>query len=167
MLFGFGTSSDLTTPMGVMIKTATDSLRISPDWTQLMNICDQINGNPRVNAPQAVKAIRRRLLESDQQILSLTLTLLETCMKNCGNTMAAVFEKSLMDEVVNITKGSKGLKNSEDALRLIQQWGRVYEDKRNFPIFFDTYMTLKTRGVVFPQEDNSSLAIYDDTPSKQ
>lgn len=166
-MFGFGTSSDLTTPMGVLVKTATDSLRISPDWTQLMNICDQISGNPRVNAPQTVKAIRRRLQDSDQQVLSLTLTLLETCMKNCGNTMAACFDKPLMDEVVNITKGSKGLKNSEDALKLIQQWGRVYEDKRSFAIFFDTYMTLKTRGVVFPKEDNASLATYNDTPSKQ
>lgn len=166
-MFGFGTSPDLTTPIGAVIKTATDSLRISPDWTQYMNICDQINSNPRINAPHAAKAIRRRLLDSDQQVLALTLTLLETCMKNCGNTMAACFDKPLMDEVVNITKGSKGLKNSEDALRLIQQWGRVYEDKRNFPIFFDTYMTLKTRGVNFPKEDTDSLATYNDTPSKQ
>jgi len=89
---------------------------------------------------------------------------LETCMKNCGNVFAASFDKPLMDEVVNLTKGSKGTKNNEDALRLIQQWARAYEDKRTFTIFFDTYMAMRTKGIVFPKEEGTSLAAYEVSP---
>lgn len=158
-LFGFGTPSELTTPIGAMIKVATDALRISPDWTKNLEICDQINLH-RDNPELAIRAIRRRLMDSDQQTVFLALILLETCMKNCGTNFASFVDRSIMDEVVNIgVKGSKGVKNQEEALRLIQQWARTYEQRRSsFPLFFDTYMSLKSRGVSFPREEAAPVA---------
>lgn len=161
-LFGFGTPSELTTPLGVMVKSATDSLLIGPDWTKNMEICDQVNLH-RDNIEPAIKAIRRRLMDSDQQTVALSLTLLETCMKNCGPDFARRFDRSLMDEVVNIVvKDNKGIHNREEALRLIQQWGRAFEARRAvYPIFFDTFMNLKARGVSFPKEDENVTAGFE------
>ena len=155
-IFGFGTPSELTTPIGVQIKSATDSLRMNPDWAKNMDICDLINRSRdgADQATQAFRAIRRRLQDNENQTVYLALVLLETCMKNCGMVMATHFDRSIMDEVVVIaTKGTKGVQNTQEALRLIQQWGRAFEKNSTVPRFFDTYMTLKSRGTIFPKED--------------
>ena len=41
--FGFGGSSDLNTPIGILIKNATDPLLLGPDWAKNLEICDAIN----------------------------------------------------------------------------------------------------------------------------
>ena len=156
--FGFGTSSDLSTPLGQVIKSATESLQLGPDWTKNLDICDQIS-HTREGVDHATKAIYRRLSDNDANTVYLTLILVETCMKNCGPSFVGGIDKSIMDLISNIAKGSKGEKCSFEALRLIQQWGRAYERKRSvFPIFFDTYIALKAKGAIFPPEDSSSAA---------
>lgn len=164
-LFGFGTPSELATPIGQTVKHATDNLRLVPDWTMNLEICDQLNRRHE-NIETAIKAIHRRLQDSNVQTVYLTLILLETCMKNCGTSFASSFDRHLMDDVVKIGKGSKGIKNSDHALRLIQQWGRVFESRRStFPLFFDTFIGLKSKGISFPPEDENPISGYDmDSP---
>lgn len=161
-LFGFGTPAELTTHIGVMVKSATDSLRISPDWTLNLQICDEIGRNRREFPEQAIRAIKRRINDSDQQTVYLALILFETCMKNCGIPFASVVDKSVMDDTVKVAQGSKGVKNSEEALRLIATWARVFEQRRTtFPLFFDTFMQMKSRGITFPKEDESAVLSYE------
>jgi hypothetical protein len=160
-LFGFGTPHELATPIGQMVKHTTDNMRLVPDWTKNLEICDHVNRRLE-NIDIVSKAIHKRLQDSNQQTVFLSLILLETCMKNCGSNFAASFDRSLMDEVVKIAKGSKGTKNSDEALRLIQQWGRVFESRRSsFPLFFDTFVGLKSRGVIFPKEEDNPISGYD------
>jgi hypothetical protein len=66
-----------------------------------------------------------------------------------------------MNDVVGISnKGSA--KNSQEALRLIQQWGIAFESKKSVvPIFFETYSNLKNRGVSFPPAETSSGITFD------
>lgn len=151
-LFGFGTPAELQTPIGIQIRAATDSLRLTPDWAKNIAICDEINSKKDVS-DQVAKALTRRLQDPDQQTVYLSLLLLEACMKNCGSNFAVSFDKALMDEVVNISKGRKGAKNTDEALRLIQQWARLYEKNKSFSLFHDTFFSMKSRGVVFPKED--------------
>ncbi|RYH29772.1 hypothetical protein EON65_07295 [archaeon] len=160
-LFSFGTPSELATPLGQMVKHATDNLRLVPDWTQNLEICDHVNRRLE-NIDTVIKAIHRRLQDNNQNTIFLTLVLLETCMKNCGPNFHASFDRTLMDDVVKIAKSSKGTKNSEEALRLIQQWGRVFEAKRvTLPLFFDTFVGLKSRGISFPKEEENPVSGYD------
>jgi hypothetical protein len=80
----------------------------------------------------------------------------------CGVHFAGVVNKSLLDEIANIARGSKGIKNSSEALRLIQQWGRAFESsKRTYPLFFDTFIGLKARGIKFPKEEEAASNIFD------
>lgn len=161
-IFGFGTPSELTTHIGVMVKSATDSLRIGPDWTLNLQICDEVRRNRREFPDQAVRAIKRRLNDNDQQTVYLALILFEACMKNCGNDFASAVDKSAMDDMVKVAQGSRGIKNSEEALRLIATWARVYEHRKSsFPLFFDTFMHMKARGITFPKEDESAVMSYE------
>ena len=156
--FGFS-SADLTTPIGSVIRSGTDPLLIGPDWQRNMEICDMISTAPGKEGPeQATRAIAKRLQESDEKIVSLTLIIAETCMKNCGTHFASAIGKPLMTEIVNISKGSKGRENREMALKLIQQWAREYEKKKStLPIFYETFSGLKAMSVSFPPEDPSSF----------
>lgn len=165
-MFGFG-SNELNTPLGQMIKTATDCLRLGPDWDKNIEICEAIYKS-RDKADLAVKALRKRLQDQDKHTVYLTLILLDTCMKNCGVDFPSAFDKHLMDEVINIAKGSRGPKNSEEALKLIQQWGRAYESKQSsFPLFFHSFMALKSKGVSFPKEDETSINGYNKSTNER
>lgn len=75
-------------------------------------------------------------------------------MKNCGPTFASKINAPFMDAMASVAKNSKNKnRNSDEALRLVQQWGRAFEKKRSqFPIFFGTFMSMKSQGFSFPEE---------------
>lgn len=129
-----------------------------------LDICDVVNSTPG-GPEQAAAALLRRLQEQDTNIIFLSLIVLEACMKNCGRSFAqalqaqhrpkvnAVTDTNLMEEIVGIARGNKGQKNASEARRLIQDWGIEFEsDKDQFPIFFETYLSLKAKGVAFAAE---------------
>lgn len=67
-------------------EQATDGTLASENWALNMEICDLVNeteDGPR----DAIKAIRKRLQQNagkNYTIVMYTLTVLETCVKNCG-----------------------------------------------------------------------------------
>jgi hypothetical protein len=154
-------NNDLSTPIGLLVKAGTDSLLIGPDWSKNLEICDLVSGT-KDGPEHGVRAIHRRLQDNDPNTVFLALIIMEACMKNCGVHFAGVVNKSLLDEIANIARGSKGIKNSSEALRLIQQWGRAFESsKRTYPLFFDTFIGLKSRGIKFPKEEEAASNIFD------
>ena len=85
----------------------------------------------------------------------LALTITETCMKNCGVSFASNINKSFMDEMVNIARGSRGPATQDEALKLIQSWGKTYIGSNSLPIFYETFSRLRARGIQFPPEADS------------
>lgn len=151
--FGFGSSADFSTPAGVLVKAATDSFLVSPDWSKNLDICDLVSSTGE-GPDHTAKAIMRRLGDSDPKVVGLALVVAETCMKNCGQRFAGAITQSFMDELVAVGRGRSGAHNQEEALRIVQQWGRAFEQKRStFPIFFETFMSLKAKNVRFPPEE--------------
>eukprot|EP01035_Chromulina_nebulosa_P019989 gene19989-25959_t len=151
--FGFA-NTDMVSPVGMQIRAATDGLLLSPDWSKIIDICDLVNNESIDTTHQAIRVLHRRFQESDPKIISLSLVLIESLMKNCESRIAPSIDKAFMDEIVSVAKGLRGKRNSEEAIRLIQEWGKDFEKRRhNLPIYFDTYVTLKSRGMVFPVDD--------------
>ena len=155
--FGFA-NNDLVSPIGIQIRSATDPLLLQADWSKNLDICDLLNNDPVEISAQAARVIIRRLQESDPKIVELSLILADSCIQNTNDKFTSAVDKTFLDEVIHVSKGSKGKQNADDSLRLIQEWGRKYEGKRNrFPLFFDTYVALKARGARFPPEDFNNL----------
>lgn len=151
--FGFGSSTDLSTPVGILVRSATDSFLVSPDWSKNLDICDAVS-NTGEGAEHAARAIMRRLGDSDPKVVSLALVVAETCMKNCGKRFAGAITQTFMDELIAVGRGRSSAHNTEEALRILQQWGRAFEQKKStYPIFFETYMSLKAKNVRFPPEE--------------
>lgn len=154
MDFLFG-SSDLSTPIGQVVKSATDPLLIRPDWEKNIDICEMVKSTTD-GCEQVLRALSRRLQDSDYNTVNLSLIIAESCMKNMGLRFAGAINKNFMDLLVGLARGSKGGKNANESLRIIQEWGREFEDRRGaYPLFFDTYMTLRSRGFRFPPESGA------------
>ncbi|KAE8578814.1 hypothetical protein XENTR_v10023779 [Xenopus tropicalis] len=74
-----------STPVGQCIEKATDGSLQSEDWTLNMEICDIINETEE-GPKDAIRALKKRLNGNrNYREVMLALTVLETCVKNCGH----------------------------------------------------------------------------------
>lgn len=88
-------------------EQATDGSLPSENWALNMEICDIINSS--TDGPKdAVKAIRKRLTQSagkNYTVVMYTLTVLETCVKNCGKSFhILVCSKEFISELVSLLR---------------------------------------------------------------
>eukprot|EP01035_Chromulina_nebulosa_P031575 gene31575-42103_t len=140
-------AEELRTPLGILVRDSTAKTLSAPDWALNLEICDRI-AQYRDGTEQVLRAIQRRLKDSNTSTVYLTLIVMETCIKNCGSNFARHVDKILMNDIVSISKTQYlgPNKPSDEALRLIQQWGKAFASKRQtLPIFYDVYNNLKSR----------------------
>eukprot|EP01102_Stenamoeba_stenopodia_P020129 TRINITY_DN7750_c0_g1_i2.p1 TRINITY_DN7750_c0_g1~~TRINITY_DN7750_c0_g1_i2.p1 ORF type:complete len:507 (+),score=125.82 TRINITY_DN7750_c0_g1_i2:84-1604(+) len=102
------------------VYEATSKKRTEPDWELNMSVVDQINNNT-FGHEDAKKFISARLGNKEPQVVLLTLTLLETCMNNCGSKLHKVIG----------TKGFLGglLKHAHKKIKYFEQKKREEADK--------------------------------------
>lgn len=87
-------------------EQATDGSLASENWALNMEICDLVNETEE-GPRDAIKAIRKRLTQNagkNYTIVMYTLTILETCVKNCGKKFhVLVCNKDFIQELVSIS----------------------------------------------------------------
>lgn len=111
------------------------------------------------SAEDALAAMRKQLRSDNPKVLQLTLTMLETCVKNTENPYfhGLVGNKDFLQDVAALSDGRRGWEVKEQALSLIQQWGLAFQAKQDsMPFFHECYMALRLRGVQFPPLEASS-----------
>ena len=102
----------------------------------------------RSHGKDAARAMRRKLMQDDTRVLMLTLTLVETCVKNCGRRFhELVVQKEVLSELARLgQKARADVEVRDKALSLIQEWA---EALRLNP-YVETRNQLRAKGVVFP-----------------
>ncbi|XP_035908176.1 TOM1-like protein 2 isoform X2 [Anopheles stephensi] len=159
-----------STPVGQKIEQATDASLASENWALNMEICDMINESSD-GARDAMKAIRKRLAQNagkNYTVIMYTLTVLETCVKNCGKAFhVLVANKEFIQELVKLI----GPKNDpppivqEKVLSLIQIWADAFRSQPDLNGVVQVYQELKNKGIEFPATDLDAIApIY--TPQR-
>uniref|UniRef100_A0A8D1V273 Target of myb1 membrane trafficking protein n=1 Tax=Sus scrofa TaxID=9823 RepID=A0A8D1V273_PIG len=74
-----------SSPVGQRIEKATDGSLQSEDWALNMEICDIINETEE-GPKDAFRAVKKRIVGNKNfHEVMLALTVLETCVKNCGH----------------------------------------------------------------------------------
>ncbi|XP_068938138.1 target of Myb1 membrane trafficking protein isoform X6 [Petaurus breviceps papuanus] len=74
-----------SSPVGQRIERATDGSLQSEDWSLNMEICDIINETEE-GPKDALRALKKRIVGNKNfHEVMLALTVLETCVKNCGH----------------------------------------------------------------------------------
>lgn len=157
-------TNPFSSQVGQRIERATDSSLPSEDWSLFIEICDIIN-DTEDGAKDAIKAIKKRLsAKKDFKSLMYTLTLLESCMKNCGNRFHMIAaNKDILGDLTKILS-TKGIPNQipqivqEKILMLVQSWSDAFRNTEHLQAFVHCHENLKAQGFEFPAQDMESLA---------
>jgi len=139
------------------VEKATSEMLLQPDWENNLVICDAIE-QKRDLAEPAVRALRKRVNDSNPKIQSLAITLTETCMKNCSSHMhAAIGTKDFLEDLARIgTTPTVDGSVRDQALSFIEAVGIAFEGDPYFATFPQVYLKLKGMGVDFPARDVDS-----------
>ena len=146
-----------------MVSRATSDMLIGSDWALNMEVVDFLNRSDKKLQQSVASALTNRLRYADSHVRDLTLTLTDTCVKNCGTGFHtflsdAGFGQTLADIVVRNEAESCSPQVRNKMLGYIQEWkDAVSEDAGDFQKAFDT---LKFKqNISFPLPKTKSVPI--------
>lgn len=152
-----------STAVGSKIEQATDGTLASENWALNMEICDLVNETEE-GPRDAIKAIRKRLSQNagkNYTVVMYTLTILETCVKNCGKKFHILAcNKEFIQELVKLIgpKNDPPTAVQEKVLSLIQSWASAFQNQPEMSGVTTVYQDLLAKGIEFPPTDLDSLA---------
>lgn len=151
-----------STPVGQCLEKATDGSLQSEDWTLNMEICDIINETEE-GPRDAIRALKKRLNGNrNYREVMLALTVLETCVKNCGHRFhVLVANRDFIDSVlvkIISPKNNPPTIVQDKVLALIQAWADAFRSSPDLTGVVHIYEELKRKGVEFPMSDLDALS---------
>ncbi|XP_034045386.1 TOM1-like protein 2 isoform X4 [Thalassophryne amazonica] len=151
-----------STPVGQCIERATDGGLQNEDWTLNMEICDIINETDE-GPKDAVRALKKRLSGNrNYREVMLALTVLETCVKNCGHRFhVQVANRDFIDGVmvkIISPKANPPTIVQDKVLSLIQAWADAFRSSPDLTGVVHIYEELKRKGIEFPMADLDALS---------
>ncbi|XP_040830450.1 TOM1-like protein 2 isoform X1 [Ochotona curzoniae] len=151
-----------STPVGQCLEKATDGSLPSEDWTLNMEICDIINETEE-GPRDAIRALKKRLNGNrNYREVMLALTVLETCVKNCGHRFHILvanrdFVDSVLVKIIS-PKNNPPTIVQDKVLALIQAWADAFRSSPDLTGVVHIYEELKRKGVDFPMADLDALS---------
>ncbi|KAL7589918.1 hypothetical protein Lser_V15G39968 [Lactuca serriola] len=145
----------------VRVDKATSEFLNGPDWTINIDICDTINANPWL-VKDVVKALKKRLQHKNPHVQLLSLTLLETMVKNCGdNVHYQIAERNILAEMIKIVKKKTDMRVREKILVLLDSWQEAFGGRGGkYPQYYFAYDELRQAGVQFPHRSPDAAPIF-------
>ncbi|XP_031728045.1 TOM1-like protein 2 isoform X2 [Anarrhichthys ocellatus] len=151
-----------STPVGQCIERATDGGLQNEDWTLNIEICDIINETEE-GPKDAMRALKKRLGgNKNYREVMLALTVLETCVKNCGHRFhVQVANRDFIDGVlvkIISPKTNPPTIVQDKVLSLIQAWADAFRSCPDLTGVVHIYEELKRKGIEFPMADLDALS---------
>uniref|UniRef100_A0A3Q3CSX5 Target of myb1 membrane trafficking protein n=1 Tax=Haplochromis burtoni TaxID=8153 RepID=A0A3Q3CSX5_HAPBU len=151
-----------STPVGQRIEQATNGSIQSEDWGLNMEICDIINETDE-GPRDAVKAIKKRIVGNKNfREIMFALTVLETCVKNCGHRFHVLVASQEFVEGVLVRsilpKNNPPAILHDRVLSLIQSWADAFRSSSSLAGVVHVYDDLRRRGLEFPMTDLDALS---------
>nr|XP_046270845.1 target of Myb protein 1 isoform X5 [Scatophagus argus] len=146
-----------STPVGQRIESATSASLPSEDWALNMEICDMINSSEE-GPKDAIRAIKKRIVGNKNfKEVMLALTVLETCVKNCGHrfhflvTSRDFIEGVLVRSI--IPRNNPPLVLHDRVLGIIQAWADAFRSSPDLTGVVSVYEDLRRKGLEFPMTE--------------
>jgi len=153
------TEDPLSTVVGSRIQEATRDDLDNEDWALNMEICDIIN-HTEEGPEDAVKAFKRRLHQSmgkNSKTALFTLTLLETCVKNCDRQFRVlVCSHQFVEDLLGL--GAPGAVR-EQMLGMLQSWALAFRADPGMSGVVETVAEMRARGVPFPEPTTQDIIL--------
>uniref|UniRef100_A0A673MFJ8 Target of Myb protein 1-like n=1 Tax=Sinocyclocheilus rhinocerous TaxID=307959 RepID=A0A673MFJ8_9TELE len=154
--------SPFSSPVGQRIQKATSAALQTEDWSLNLEICDIINETD--DGPKdAVKALKKRIVGNKNfREVMLALTVLETCVKNCGHRFhvyicSLEFVEGVLVRAI-LPKNNPPMILHDRVLSLIQAWADAFRNNPSLSGVVNVYEDLRRRGLEFPMTDLDSLS---------
>ncbi|XP_067427384.1 target of Myb protein 1 isoform X2 [Thunnus thynnus] len=146
-----------STPVGQRIERATNSSLPSDDWALNMEICDVINSSEE-GPRDAIRAVKKRIVGNKNfKEVMLTLTVLETCVKNCGYRFhILVTTRDFIEGVLVraiIPRNNPPLILHDRVLSIIQAWADAFRSSPDLTGVVSVYEDLRRKGLEFPMTE--------------
>ncbi|XP_019162084.1 PREDICTED: target of Myb protein 1-like [Ipomoea nil] len=153
----YSTSSSVV----VRVEKATSEFLTGPDWPMNIDICDIINTSRWV-AKDVLKSLKKRLQNKNPKVQLLSLTLVETMVKNCSDVVhVQISERNILTEMVKIVKKTMDTHVRDKILVLIDSWQEAFGGPGGkFPQYYWAYQELKLAGVGFPPRSYDTAPIF-------
>ncbi|XP_043086784.1 target of Myb protein 1-like isoform X2 [Puntigrus tetrazona] len=158
----FLVGSAFSSPVGQRIQKATSAALQAEDWSLNLEICDIINETD--DGPKdAVRALKKRIVGNKNfREVMLALTVLETCVKNCGSRFHVyVCSREFVEGVLVraiLPKNNPPMILHDRVLSLIQAWADAFRNSPSLSGVVSVYEDLRKRGLEFPMTDLDSLS---------
>nr|XP_057905007.1 TOM1-like protein 2 isoform X2 [Doryrhamphus excisus] len=151
-----------STPVGQCIERATDGGLQNEDWALNIEICDIINETDE-GPKDAMRALKKRLSgNKNYREVMLALTVVETCVKNCGHRFhVQVAHRDFIDGVlvkIISPKANPPTIVQDKVLSLIQAWADAFRSSPDLTGVVHIYEELKRKGIEFPMADLDALS---------
>ncbi|XP_005374718.1 PREDICTED: target of Myb protein 1 isoform X1 [Chinchilla lanigera] len=151
-----------SSPVGQRIEKATDGSLQSEDWALNMEICDIINETEE-GPKDAFRALKKRMTGNKNfHEVMLALTVLETCVKNCGHRFhVLVASQDFVEGVLVRTilpKNNPPTIVHDKVLSLIQSWADAFRSSPDLTGVVAVYEDLRRKGLEFPMTDLDMLS---------
>ncbi|XP_042323535.1 target of Myb protein 1 isoform X2 [Sceloporus undulatus] len=151
-----------SSPVGQRIEKATDGSLQNEDWALNMEICDIINETEE-GPKDAFRAIKKRIVGNKNfHEVMLALTVLETCVKNCGHRFhVLVASQDFVEGVLVRTilpKNNPPTIVHDKVLTLIQSWADAFRSTPDLTGVVAVYEDLRRKGLEFPMTDLDMLS---------
>ncbi|KAM5288194.1 target of Myb1 membrane trafficking protein isoform 2-T2 [Ctenodactylus gundi] len=151
-----------SSPVGQRIEKATDGSLQSEDWALNMEICDIINETEE-GPRDAFRAVKKRIVGNKNfHEVMLALTVLETCVKNCGHRFhVLVASQDFVEGVLVKTilpKNNPPTIVHDKVLSLIQSWADAFRSSPDLTGVVAVYEDLRRKGLEFPMTDLDMLS---------
>lgn len=149
-------------PVGQRIEHATIGSLQSENWALNMDICDIINETEE-GPKDAIRALKKRIVGNKNfHEVMLALTVLETCVKNCGHRFHVLVASQEFVEGVLVKailpKNNPPNIVQDKVLNLIQAWADAFRSSPDLTGVVTIYEDLRRKGLEFPMTDLDSLS---------
>uniref|UniRef100_A0A8C6TFQ1 Target of myb1 membrane trafficking protein n=1 Tax=Neogobius melanostomus TaxID=47308 RepID=A0A8C6TFQ1_9GOBI len=150
----FFLGNPFSTPVGQLIEKATSSSLPSEDWALNMEICDLVN-EAEEGPRDAVRAMKKRIVGNKNfKEVMMTLTVLETCVKNCGYRFHILvttrdFIEGILVRAI-IPRNNPPAVLHDRVLGIIQAWADAFRSSPDLTGVVSVYEDLRRKGLEFP-----------------
>ncbi|XP_069785782.1 hepatocyte growth factor-regulated tyrosine kinase substrate isoform X2 [Narcine bancroftii] len=152
-------------PFERLLDKATSQLLLETDWESILQICDLIRQGD-AQAKYAISAIKKKLNDKNPHVVLYTLEVLESVVKNCGQTVHdEVANKQTMEDLKELLKKQTETNVRTKILQLIQAWAQAFRNEPKYKVVQDTYQIMKVEGNTFPEfKESDAMFVSERAP---
>ncbi|XP_022916819.1 hepatocyte growth factor-regulated tyrosine kinase substrate [Onthophagus taurus] len=148
------------------LDKATSHFLMEPDWTAIMQICDQIRQDD-IQPKYALTAIKKKLASQNPHSAMFAMMVLESVVKNCPSVHDELTSKAYCETLHEFVKTTPHIKVKEKMLELLQVWNSVIARKNaKHSNLKDLVTVMKAEGFTFPAYRESEAMFTADSAPK-